>query len=328
MIEKARLEKILQAFRSKKILVIGDVMLDQFIWGKVVRISPEAPVPILEVQSEEFFVGGAANVARNLRSLSASVAVMGRVGKDNEGKQLLSLLKKDGIQTSHILSTPNLPTIVKTRVIAKPQQLVRVDREVREPLSEENLKQVRRLLSTTLVQVDAVIVEDYGKGFVTQALVDEVAKQCEKRKKLWTVDPNPQNPLKWMGAHAIKPNRQEAFAASHLPLSDKKEVLQKVGKTLLQKWKTQLLLITLGEQGMQLFEKNKAPYFSPTKAREVFDVSGAGDTAIAAFTLALISGATAIEATEIANHAAGVVVGKLGTATALPKELMESFQRG
>ena len=328
MITLSRLEKIFQTFRSKKILVIGDLMLDQFIWGKVGRISPEAPVPVVEVQREEFFVGGAGNVARNLRSLSASVAVMGRVGKDNEGQRLLSLLKKEKIQTNAILSMPQLPTIIKTRIIAKPQQVVRVDKEVREPLSEKNLKQAGQLLANALTQVDAVIVEDYGKGFVTQALVDELAKQCKKRKKIWLVDPNSQNPLNWLGAYAIKPNRHEAFSEANLALSEKKETLQKVGQTLLQKWKTQLLLITLGEQGMQLFEKGKSAYFSPTKAREVFDVSGAGDTAIAAFTLALISGATSIEATEIANHAAGVVVGKLGTATVLPKELMESFERG
>lgn len=325
---KEKLQQFLKTFRSKKILVIGDIMLDQFIWGKVARISPEAPVPIVEVQKEEFFTGGAANVARNLRPFGASVWMMGRVGNDREGKQLLQLLKKEGVKTDYILNTSTLPTIVKTRIIAKTQQMVRVDKEVCDGLSRDHFARIKTMLKKALPHVDAVIIEDYGKGFVTQLLVDEVTKQCQKLKKIWTVDPNPNNPLNWFGATAIKPNRNEAFLFSRLPLSENKKDLQRVGETLLKQWKAQLLLITLGEQGMQLFQKGQPSYTSATKAKEVFDVSGAGDTAIAIFTLALSAGAPPREAMEIANHAAGVVVGKLGTATLNPSELLASFQRG
>ncbi|MBX7158286.1 MAG: D-glycero-beta-D-manno-heptose-7-phosphate kinase [Verrucomicrobiae bacterium] len=325
---KEAIKQFLESFRAKKILVIGDIMLDEFIWGKVSRISPEAPVPVVEVQREEFFTGGAANVARNLRPFGVSVLMMGRVGKDREGKQLLQLLKKEGVKTDYILNTSTLPTIVKTRIIAKTQQMVRVDKEVCDGLSQEHFARIKTLLKKALPEVDAVIIEDYGKGFVTQSLVDEVAKQCKKYKKIWTVDPNPNNPLNWFGATAIKPNRNEAFLFSGVLFSEDKKQLQRVGETLLKRWKAQLLLITLGEHGMQLFQKGKSSYASATKAREVFDVSGAGDTAIAIFTLALSAGATPQEATEMANHAAGVVVGKLGTATLTASELLESFQRG
>ncbi len=319
--------KIIGQFKNKKVLVVGDIMLDEFVWGKVSRISPEAPVPVVDVQYEELYPGGAANVARNLRALDAGVWLMGRAGADHHGNMLLKILQSNGVNVPFVIRSADIPTTVKTRIIAKPQQVVRVDREHRAPLSDAHFLQFKKSLPDAIGQVDGVIVQDYGKGFVTQRLVDEISAVCACMGKMWTVDPKPNNPLEWKAPTAIKPNRGEAFAAAGMPLSDDPSSLQKVGQILMDKWGTDILLITLGEHGMQLFQRGKKTHHTSAKAKEVFDVSGAGDTAIAAFTLSLLAGATPIEATEIANHSAGVVVGKLGTATLTSKELLESWNK-
>ncbi|MCS7062747.1 MAG: bifunctional ADP-heptose synthase [Methylacidiphilales bacterium] len=338
-----RLKALVRQFPSLRVVVIGDVMLDEFVWGKVRRISPEAPVPVLEVKEEEMFPGGAANVARNLRSLGAQVVLLGRIGKDHHGAILKQLLHDQQIET-YFLETETIPTIVKTRIIARedslhvgssllprdnrsrviirPQHIVRVDREDRTPITSLEWGALVPTLDRLLSDADALIVEDYGKGFVTQEVADAVADCCAHHQVLWTVDPNPTNPLFWRGPKAIKPNRSEAFAAADRRLSDRDEDLDHVGQRLLSMWQTELLLITLGDQGMALYDRQGSKYRSATKAKEVYDVSGAGDTVIAAFTLALAASATPIEATEIANHAAGIVVEKLGTATVSPEELI------
>jgi D-beta-D-heptose 7-phosphate kinase/D-beta-D-heptose 1-phosphate adenosyltransferase len=341
-----RLERLIQDFPKQRVIVLGDVMLDEFIWGKVRRISPEAPVPVLEVKEQEAFPGGAANVARNLQSLGAQVNLLGRIGNDDQGKLLTKLLHQQKINTT-LLQSDSLPTIVKTRIIARedalhvgsllfprdsrarvitrPQHIVRVDREDRTPITPDDWKNLVPQLDELLTQADALIIEDYGKGFITQEVADSIAALCTQHKVLWTVDPNPTNPLQWKSPRAIKPNRSEAFAAADKRLSDKIEDLDEVGEKLLSLWNTDLLLITLGDQGISLYQKNSPPYRSATTAKEVYDVSGAGDTVIATFTLALATGADPIEATEIANHAAGVVVEKLGTATLTIEELIASF---
>jgi D-beta-D-heptose 7-phosphate kinase/D-beta-D-heptose 1-phosphate adenosyltransferase len=320
------LSKIPLKFSGKKIIVIGDIMLDRFIYGRVTRISPEAPVPVVEVTSEQFFPGGAANVARNVRALGADVTLVGRLGKDLHGKDLLNLLQSSEISTDGIVCDHTIITNVKTRVIARTQQVVRVDRELRTPLPGNMLPRVSRLIEKCLKTADAVIVEDYGKGFVTQALVETVRQITERFGVLWTADPNPNNPLDWSGSTAVKPNRTEAFATLGRPESRDKFVLQKIAQDLRQKWKTQMVLLTLGEDGMLLSRDGADPYWSACSAKEVFDVSGAGDTAIAAFTLALCSGATPEAAADIANAAAGVVVGKLGTAVVTSKELVQVLE--
>src|SRR3954451_11264781 len=327
-----RLEQILERAASSRITVIGDLMLDEFVWGKVGRISPEAPVPVVEVTGESFYPGGAANVARNLREFVANVAVVGLFGTDRGGRQLRELLAETKIDTRNAIEDSNFPTIVKTRIIARNQQIVRVDRE---QLRSPTPAQVSRIVSNVrrrLPKLDAVIFEDYGKGFLTADLVARISADALSAGKVVTGDPNPHHPIDWEKVTAVKPNRHEAFLAAGLPWSDpvepasKDKALLKAGELLLMKWQTKLLLITLGEQGMMLFERGKKPHHIPTKARQVFDVSGAGDTAIALFTLALVCEATPDEAAEIANHASAVVVGKLGTATATRDELIASFQ--
>lgn len=313
-------------------MVIGDVMLDEFVWGKVSRISPEAPVPVVEVQSESCYPGGAANVARNLRPFCKAVQISGLVGRDSAAGRLRNLLAEEGIAIDSLIESPEIPTIVKTRIIARQQQVVRVDREKRVTASNSAHDSAFERLAALLPEVDGVIFEDYGKGFLSQGFVDRVSAMVVKAGKILTADPNPGNPLRWTGATTIKPNRSEAFLMAgktdpgpvENPLAD--GPLLEAGANLLEKFSIRSVLVTLSEHGMLLFDRENPPYHTPTRAKEVFDVSGAGDTAIALFTLALCSGATLQEAAEISNHGSGVVVGKFGTATVTREELLASFQ--
>jgi len=288
-------------------------------------------VPVVEVTHESSYPGGAANVARNLKCFCSDVVVAGRTGDDGSGHDLLKRLREEGIRADGVEQRADFATIVKTRVIARQQQVVRVDRERKDPMTEEETHVCLKRILETLRTVDAVVIEDYGKGFLTAGLVRSVIDAANEAGKLVTVDPNPNNPQDWRGARVVKPNRSEAFAAAGVPISEpaeeplEDEPLLEVGRQLLDKWSVANLLVTLGEDGILLFSADEEPYHAPTRAQEVFDVSGAGDTTIALFTLALAGGATPREAAEIANHAAGVVVGKLGTATLTPDELIESF---
>jgi len=322
----------LQSLSSARILVIGDVMLDHFVWGNVRRISPEAPVPVVEVVREDLFPGGAANVARNLAAFTSHSFIMGRVGSDSAAQQLRGLLETEGVSTDTLVVHDTLPTISKTRIAARQQQIVRVDRETLAPLSDGELAEVERIVRARLPELDALIIEDYGKGFITQPLVSMLTRLAQEANKLITVDPSPRNPLDWRGASLVKPNRLEAFAAAGIDdrhnagHAARDPQLLEVGKRLLDKWQVPHVLVTLGEQGMIIFSADAPPHHIPTRAREVYDVSGAGDTAIALLTLALASGMNLHDAAEVANHASGIVVGKLGTATLTPAELLEAFK--
>jgi D-glycero-beta-D-manno-heptose-7-phosphate kinase len=322
-----RIREHIAAMQRQHIMVVGDLMLDEFIWGKVSRISPEAPVPVVHVTRESSYPGGAANVARNLADFGISAAMCGMTGRDFNGHKLVKLLSTARIDSQGILMSSQYPTIVKTRIIARHQQVVRVDREESIKLGQPELRKLAKILEKSIPEMNAVIIEDYGKGFVTQELVDLILRLAQDHKVIVTVDPNPANPLVWHGATLIKPNRQEAFAALGVPFSEESALLEQAGEQLMGKWQVPYLLITLGEEGMLLFHPPNKPYHSPTHAREVYDVSGAGDTAIAFLTAALAAGISAEEATEIANHAAGIVVGKLGTATVAVQELVASYQQ-
>lgn len=331
MLTAATARDALSRMPDCRVLVLGDVMLDHFIWGAVRRISPEAPVPIVEVTKETTFPGGAANVARNLSAFTPHAHLMGRVGRDAAAGELRRLLESEGVHTQPMLESDTLPTIAKTRIIARQQHVVRVDRETVEKLSDTELAEVARRVEAMLPDLDALILEDYGKGFVTQAFVDTVLGLARAAGKLVTVDPSPRNPLNWHGASLVKPNRLEAFAAAGVqdvrtpgpPLEDRR--LLEVGAQLLDQWSVDKVLITLGEQGMLLCQRDAAPHHIPTRAREVYDVSGAGDTAIAFLTLALAAGLGAEDAADLANHASGIVVGKLGTARVSREELLQAF---
>lgn len=327
-----RLQEILDCAAKRRFLVMGDLMLDEFVWGKVGRISPEAPVPVVEVTGESFYPGGAANVARNLREFTNSVSVVGVTGEDASGRHLRVLLAQQKIELLDSLKIADFQTIVKTRIIARHQQVVRVDREQIFGPTPAQLSQVAATVRAKLSDIDAIIFEDYGKGFLAEQLVSEIAREANAAGKILAADPNPRHAIDWHGMTVVKPNRAEAFLAAGIPWRDpddapeKDDALGRAGEILLKKWGVRYILVTLGEHGMMLFQPNEAPHHIPTKARQVFDVSGAGDTAIALFTLALTSGATPIEAADIANHGSAVVVAKLGTATVTPEELMASFR--
>jgi D-beta-D-heptose 7-phosphate kinase/D-beta-D-heptose 1-phosphate adenosyltransferase len=324
---------LLKKGASQKILVVGDVMLDQFIWGRVARISPEAPVPVVDFERESFMPGGAANVARNLAALQAPVELIAVVGKDQAGRQLRQLLTDQSITCDHLLSVSDRPTSVKTRIVAHQQQVVRVDRELREPLSPSTEERLLRLLEEKIPHCAGVIVGDYGKGLVTQSLLDELKEFCRLHAVWLSLDPKPTHRLHLTGLSLITPNRKEAFelageidgSRAANPLQD--QGLMTVAAKLLSLYRPALLLITLGDNGMLLCQQGQKPFHVPTVAQEVFDVSGAGDTVIASFTLAVSAGASPVEAAIFSNHAAGVVVGKVGTATVSPDELLQSFSR-
>jgi len=326
-----RLERILDRAPSKRIMVIGDLMLDEFVWGKVGRISPEAPVPVVEVTGESFYPGGAANVARNLREFVDHVAVIGLLGKDRSGQQLRELLGEQKIDISNAVEGEAFRTIVKTRIIARHQQVVRVDREQFVNPSSAQIAKVVAAVRKNIPETDAIIFEDYGKGFLTTKLVSQITRDVRSTGKIVSADLNP-HLVDWRGVTVVKPNRAEAFLAAGVPWREPDDApaedvdLRRAGEGLLKKWETKHVLVTLGEHGMMLFQEKKAPHYIPTKARQVFDVSGAGDTAIALFTLGLACEATPTEAAEIANHGSAVVVSKLGTATVTRDELIASFK--
>lgn len=315
---------------ERSAVVLGDVMLDRFIYGRVSRISPEAPVPVVEVSREAAYPGGAANVARNLAPFCREVHLGGLVGEDGAGLDLRRLLGQEGVGTGLLQADASHATTVKTRVIARQQQVVRVDREKPQAFGVAERRRFLENLAGQLPGTDALILEDYGKGFFTQELLDELIPLAAG--KIITVDPNPRNPLQWRGVTAIKPNRAEAFAAAGRPdagpvahpLED--VGLLEVGAILLERWQPECLLITLGEQGMLLLESGGGRHHFPSRVQEVFDVSGAGDTAIAVFTAALAGGGTSAEAAELSNVASGIVVEKLGTATLTRAELLERLQ--
>ncbi len=329
-----RVRRILSAAARTRVLVIGDVMLDQFIWGGVSRISPEAPVPVVDFERESFMPGGAANVARNLTALKASADLLGVIGRDEAGKKLASLLEEQRVHCDGLLQHFDRATSVKTRIIAHQQQVVRIDRETRAELDDVAAQRVMEIIGQKLPSVDAVIVGDYGKGVVTQPLLDLI-KRLSRARAIWvSVDPKPVHPLELSNLSLITPNRKEAFELAGVkdgsarianPLND--SGLLNVAEHLLRELRPALLLITLGEQGLLLCLRGQRPFHIPTLAREVFDVSGAGDTVIASFTLAIAAGASPLEAAIFSNHAAGAVVGKVGTATVTPEELADSFKR-
>lgn len=331
---RPRARQILSAAAKVRVLVVGDVMLDQFIWGSVSRISPEAPVPVLDFARESFMPGGAANVARNLVSLATPAELFGAIGTDDAARKLLKLLGEQTIGCDGLVKTAARHTSIKTRIVAHQQQVVRVDRETRGELDARTTASLLAEFHRKIARADAVIVGDYGKGVVTQPLLEAIKLSCHQRAVWLSLDPKPVHHLDLTRLSLITPNRKEAFELADLadetknanPLADKN--LLRAAEKLLAELRPALLLVTLGELGMLLCQRGRKPIHIPTVAQEVFDVSGAGDTVIATFTLAVAAGASPLEAALLSNHAAGIVVGKVGTATTTPEELIQSFHHG
>ncbi|MDA8431445.1 MAG: D-glycero-beta-D-manno-heptose-7-phosphate kinase [Nitrospiraceae bacterium] len=321
-----RYEKIIERFPKRNVLVIGDLILDHYIWGRVSRISPEAPVPVVEVTRESFMLGGAANVAHNIVAMGGSAAVVGISGKDMAGNTLSEMLRGRGVDCEGIF-VENRPTTVKTRVIAHNQQVVRFDREDGKYVGGKILKGVLDYIDTVRDRFDAVIISDYRKGMVSRELVKCILgkKPCKGRSGIFVaVDPKVGHFDLYKGVSVVTPNIMEASHGSGIDIRDEGTLLR-AGKSLMWKLNCAAVLITRGEQGMSLFEKKGVTHI-PTVAKKVYDVTGAGDTVISAFTLSYVSGAAMPEAAVIANHAAGVVVGEVGTAVASSEQIIETMR--
>lgn len=323
---------LVKRFARQKIMVIGDMMLDRYIYGTVNRISPEAPVPVVRVVDDKNMPGGGANVARNVRALGGRVYVHGVVGRDATGNDLLNVLKADHVCTKGVLRYAGIRTTVKTRILAERQQVVRVDWEDMLRLPTKVRSAFCARLATAMRNMSGVIITDYSKGTIGQDVLDVVLRSARRNGIPVALDPKEHDALNLPGLTVATPNRKEAFALARLPeqppranpLQDKP--LLQVADILLKKWNPLFLLITLGAQGMLVVSRNSRPRHVATVAREVFDVSGAGDTVIATLLLALSAGADYEAAAELANCAAGVVVGKLGTATCSDRELLDCLE--
>ncbi len=316
-----RARTLLRSMRGKRVLVLGDVMLDEFLWGRVRRISPEAPVPVVEIERESFHVGGAGNVARNVRSLQGAAVLAGVVGADAAAARLRSELRLAGVEDALVEAPGGRPTTLKTRILASHQQICRADREDVEDIAPALESSLLARARTAIRNSDAVIVSDYQKGVVTRTVMRAVLTAARARRVPVLVDPKVRHFSFYRGATLVTPNQNEAEQATGLRLRSEGDV-RAAGDRILKILGCKAALITRGEHGMSLFETGRRPAHIAAAAREVYDVTGAGDTVIATLALGLAAGARLVEAATLANAAAGIVVGKLGTATASAEEIL------
>jgi rfaE bifunctional protein kinase chain/domain len=312
-------------FRKKRILVVGDVMLDRFIWGSVSRISPEAPVPVVEIKTETICLGGAANVAANIHSLGGNPIPLGVIGRDLEGDLLRERMKMLGAPLDGVIADPERVTSVKTRILAHHQQVCRTDREDKRPLGSAIESRLAARFRSALRTAHAVVVSDYAKGMISPAFLKRILPCAKAERKIVCIDPKSKNLRAYRPATVITPNVFEAESASGITIANKRDLVR-AGKEILAQSGIEHLLVTRGEEGMALFEGNARVTYIPTVAREVFDVTGAGDTVISTLSLGLVSGLSMLQAAVLANIAAGIVVGKLGTASVTPEELIASIR--
>lgn len=318
------LKNLIPRFQGKKVLVFGDLMLDEHIWSEVSRISPEAPVPIADVKKISHVPGGCGNVAANITALGGTPILLGIIGRDSSGEKLLKALKQAQVSTREVIVDPRRPTILKSRIIAAAQQVVRVDREDRTELSTALKAKTLKRLQQLIPSIDAVVLSDYGKGLITEETAQTVIKQCRRLGKPVACDPKGERYSKYRSATVITPNLKEAALAAGLKVTDDRSLF-KAAQHLLAATKAKNLLITRGKDGMSLFSRGEVTHI-PVIAREVFDITGAGDTAIATLALALAAGASIKNAATLANHAASVVVGKIGTAPCHREELEAALE--
>ena len=306
-----RLQSILSQLAGKKVAVVGDLMLDRYYWGSVARISPEAPVPVVEVESESTRLGGAANVANNIASLGGIPLMVGVIGEDDAGRELRTVISNCRFTTDGLVVDASRPTTVKTRVIAHHQHVVRVDREVKQDASQRVQEQMLDVLKRNINSLDAVLLEDYNKGVIVETLISELIDLARRNGKIITVDPKFNNFFKYKQVTVFKPNRKETEEALGCRLTDTESV-ESAGRSLVEKLEAESVLLTLGERGMSLFERQGDITHVPTTARKVADVSGAGDTVISTLTMSLTAGASIREASALANIAGGIVCGEVG----------------
>ncbi|MDA8159149.1 MAG: D-glycero-beta-D-manno-heptose-7-phosphate kinase [Desulfobacteraceae bacterium] len=324
-IHSGRLREAISAFSQVRVLVIGDLIVDHFIWGTVTRISPEAPVPVVNVTHDNLLLGGSANVLHNVTALGGGGASCGVIGDDDLGRRLLALLAALPSSAEGIVRLPGRPTTIKTRIVAQGQQVVRFDRESAAPVSGEALASIAEFIRRNLASFQAVVVSDYAKGVITPELMALIRQELALHPGIpLVIDPKPCQPERFRGAAIITPNHHEAEQLSGIRITDEAS-LTAAGEKLISLLDSQAVLITRGEAGMALFERERPLITIPTVAKEVFDVTGAGDTVIAALALGLAAGLSFAEAATVANLAAGIVVGKIGTAVVTQNELLRAI---
>ncbi len=323
MVAKTRLIDILDRFKDMTIAVVGDIMLDDYIIGEVTRISPEAPVPVVNVKEEKFVLGGGANVLNNLSTLSCKCYSFGVIGSDENGDRLLKEFNKKKIDVEGIVISQDRPTIVKRRIIAQHQQLLRLDWEDKKYITSKHEDLIIKNLQEKVLELDAIILSDYDKGVLTPRLAKKIINIAREHNIIVTVDPKPSNVMNYKGATSMTPNRKEAMECMGLK---KIESTEDLGKELKNKLNLENLLLTRSEEGMSIFLEDGVINI-PTFAKEVYDVTGAGDTVISVFTLAAAAGAHWKEAAKIANVAAGVVVGRMGTSIVTKDEILEFYEK-
>ncbi len=319
--DSKRLTSFIDRFPATRVLVVGDIVLDHYIWGNVSRISPEAPVPVVNVTRENLLLGGAANVVNNIHALGGSVSVCGVIGADEAGRHILHLFHTHDIRTDGLVVDSTRPTTIKTRVIAHNQQVVRFDRETKDRIERDTHRRIFDYIGQQVSEgLDAIVLSDYCKGVVTSDLVRAIVRLAKKHKVIVSVDPKVSHFGMYRGVTILTPNINEAAIGSKIEIHDENSLLR-AGALLLKQLKCDAVLITRGEQGMSLFEQGGRVTHIPTVALDVFDVTGAGDTVIGTLTLAMAAGANKVDAARISNYAAGLVVGVVGTATVRPGEL-------
>lgn len=323
ILTKKRAMEIIANYSASGVLVVGDVMVDHFIWGKVSRISPEAPVPVVDVQKDSILLGGCANVLNSIYAMGGKVYVAGVIGADNIGKRLIEELRQREIDTAGIIVEKDRPTTLKTRIVAHGQQMVRFDKESRNPIPKKSIGKILDYIKSLQNKIGAIIISDYSKGVISRDLIEGIKEIVQDENIFICLDPKQSDFSIYEGVYVVTPNHYEAQRAAAIEIKDESN-LKQVGAELLNKYNFHALLITQGEEGMSLFERGPKithTHFS-TQAKEIYDVTGAGDTVIGVLALSLAAKASLQEATCLANQAAGIVVGKVGTATVSQKELM------
>ncbi len=319
-----RAESLVSRFRGKRVLVLGDVMLDRYLWGNVSRISPEAPVPVVEVQSETVRLGGAANVAHNVSALGAVPVLLGVTGNDHPAELLREELDRRGLGTEGLVTDASRPTSIKTRIVARHQQVVRADQESRDEIDPALSGELLGHARAALEGLGAVIISDYGKGVITKALLETLLPECRAAGVPVCVDPKETHFFSYKGVSVVTPNVLEAGTAWGKAIRTLED-LDRAGRELREGLDSEAFMITRGEHGISLFEKNRPRLDLPTVAREVYDVTGAGDTVVSVYAVALAAGSSPIEAACLANHGAGIVVREVGTAVAGSAEILRSL---
>jgi len=312
-------------FNHCHILVVGDLMLDEYVWGEVDRISPEAPVQIVAVKNEDYALGGSGNVVNNIAALGAKVTVAGVIGSGNNGQLLLQMFQQIGVDTTGIFQEPDRPTTKKTRIIAANQHVIRIDRETKTSISDTTLEKLAGFIENKIPAVDVILISDYGKGLITSTLLSRLSATARKHNKIAIADPKGLDFSKYSGVSVLTPNQKEASLASGIEITDE-STLAEAGNNIMQIAGIDKLLITCGKDGMVFIRPNQAPSKISAKARQVYDVSGAGDTVLAVLGLAIAAGESFENAMALANAAAGIVVGKVGTATVSKQELINALQ--